>query len=126
MCPLPTLKPPVPGRGRRGPWLARPQSELGGRAGGSYECLTGKGLCCPEPAPSLPLPGLGGPRDKETFWNVLRIAVRLASLGEGCRGHCGNGDHVCVYAWVLACVWVREGVCVCVLRGRGVCRILLF
>lgn len=80
-----------------------------------------EGLCCPEPAPPLPPPGLGGPREKETLRNALHIAVAFASLGEGCQGHCGNGDHVYVYAWVLACVWVREGcVCVCAQKG-GAC-----
>lgn len=83
------------------------------------------GSLLPQPAPPLPLPGLGGPREKETLRNALHIAVAFASLGEGCQGHCGNGDHVYVSAWVLACVWVREG-CVCVLRRAGrVCRILL-
>lgn len=44
-----------------------------------------QGLCCTEPVPPpTPPPGLGGPWEKETFWNVLRIAVRFASLGEGC------------------------------------------
>lgn len=41
MCPLPTLKLLAPGRGRRGPWIARPLSELGSRAGENYGGLTG-------------------------------------------------------------------------------------
>lgn len=49
------------------------------------------GLRCPEFAPPLPLPGLGGSREKETFWNALRLAVAFASLVRGARVTVGMG-----------------------------------